>query len=55
MKSRYCFNPSITQKIGRRLTLAERWRRWRINRDERLNSPDVYTVTGYHQAIYPHK
>ena len=55
MKSRYCFNPSIRQKIGHRLTIAERFRRWRFLLEERKNAPDVYTVTGYNQAIYPHK
>lgn len=49
MRSRYCFNPSIRQKIGHRLTIAERIRRWRILRENRKNAPDLYPVTGYYR------
>lgn len=55
MKSRYCYNPSITRQIGHRLTIAERFRRWKFLREERKNAPDVYTVTGFRQAILPNK
>lgn len=49
MKSRYCFNPSINRKIGRTLTLAERFRRWKHFREERKNGPDLFPVTGYYR------
>ena len=55
MKSRYCYNPSINQKIGRRLTIAERFHRWKVLREERKNVPDVFTVTGFRHPIYPTK
>lgn len=47
-KSRYCYSPAVICRISRRLTLADRWRRWRKRREE----PDVYRVTGYNQPIW---
>ena len=55
MKSRYCFNPSVSRQIGHRLTVAERFRRWRYLRELHRNAPDLFLVTGFCQPIYPKK
>lgn len=51
MKSRYCYCPMTAKKIGRRVTLMDRFRRWRNRKDR----PDVFQVTGYYNAYYPGK
>ena len=51
MKSRYCYCPMTAKRIGRRVTLADRVRRW-LRRPEK---PDIFTVTGYNEPIYPSK
>ena len=53
--SRYIFCPMTSKHIGRRATLAYRFRRWRKERKDRKNAPDVYQVIGYRQPIYPGK
>jgi hypothetical protein len=55
MKSRYCYNPMTSKRIGQRLTIADRFRRWKREREERRNWPDVFMVTGYNPPIYPGK
>ena len=47
-KCRYCYSPAVIGKISHRLTLADRWRRWRNRRKE----PDVYMVTGFNQPVW---
>ena len=47
MTGRYVFTPAVVGKIGRRVTLADRFRAWKIHREERRNRPDIFTVTGY--------
>ena len=51
MKSRYCYNPMTPKKVGRRVTIATRIRRYLRKRDQ----PDVYEIIGYCAPIYPHK
>ena len=55
MKSRYCYSPMAGKKIGRRVTMMDRFRRWKNERENRKNDPDVYRVTGFFQPIYPGK
>ena len=45
-KCRYWAAPEVYKKLGRRVTLADRFRRWRNRRDV----PDVYPVTGFFPA-----
>lgn len=52
-RGRYIYTPAAGRKIGRRLTLIERIRRWRLLR--RQETPDVYMVTGYCQPVYPRR
>lgn len=51
MTSRYCNNPAVFGRIGRRVTLIERIRR----RFRRVEQPDVYEIIGYCAPIYPGK
>ena len=53
MKSRYCYNPMATRKIGRRVTLMDRLHRAMAKR--RQAQPDVFEIIGYCAPIYPHK
>ena len=55
MKSRYCYCPMAGKKIGRRVTIMDRFRRWKRNRENRKNAPDVYQVAGFYPPIYPGK
>lgn len=53
MKSRYCYCPMTSRRIGKRLTLWER-----IKRDFRKASkprPDVFQICGYNQPMFPGK
>lgn len=47
MKSRYCYCPMTSGRIGRRTTLIEKFRRWQIERQQRREQPDIFTITGY--------
>ena len=47
-KSRYCYNTAVFKKIGRRLTLADRFRRWRNRREE----PDQYGFAGFNPPVW---
>lgn len=51
MKSRYCMNPAVFKRIGRRLTVMERIRR----RFRRVEEPDVFPICGYNAPIFPGK
>ena len=55
MKSRYCYSPMAGKKIGRRVTMMDRFRRWKNERENRKDESDVYRVTGFFQPIYPGK
>lgn len=50
-KCRYCYSPAVIGRIGRRLTIADRFRRWRYRRE----NPDLMIVTGYFPPVYPRK
>lgn len=51
MKSRYCYCPMTAKRIGRRLTMLERLRRWLKAKP----TPDLFMVTGFEAPIYPTK
>ena len=51
MTGRYVNCPAVYRKLGRRVTLMDRIRRW-LHRPE---SPDVYEIIGYCAPIYPGK
>lgn len=53
MTSRYCYCPMTSKKLGRRVTLADRFRRWKAQR--RMPKPDVFPVTGFNAPVYPGK
>lgn len=55
MRSRYCYCPMAGKKLGRRITIADRFRKWKIEREALRNYPDVYMVTGYNAPVYPKK
>ena len=55
MTGRYCYCPMTAKRIGHRMTIADRFRRWqRIRRDAR-NAPDLYPIGGYYPRVYPGK
>ena len=51
MRSRYCYCPMTSKRIGRRVTILDRIRR-ALARNEK---PDVFPVVDYWPAIYPAK
>ena len=51
MKSRYCYCPMTAKRIGRRVTLLDRIRRWRVRRE----NPDMFMVTGFNAPVFPGK
>ena len=51
MKCRYCYNPMTAKRIGRRVTLMSRIRKWLY----KPANPDLYRVTGFEAPIYPSK
>lgn len=55
MKSRYIYCPMTSKRIGRRVTLADRFRKWIYERKKRRNEPDVFMVTGFYPPVYPEK
>lgn len=55
MTSRYCYCPMTAKRIGRRMTLMDRFRRWKKNRENLRNEPDLYMVTGFYRPVYPGK
>lgn len=50
MTSRYCYCPCTAKKIGRRVTLRTRLKRYFKRRRE---EPDIFPVVGYFQPVYP--
>lgn len=50
-KSRYCYSPMTSKRIGKRVTILDRIRRNRA----RVKSPDVFPICGYNAPIYPGK
>lgn len=48
-KCRYCYSPAVIGKIGQRLTIMDRIRRWRNRRE----NPDLMVVTGFFPPVYP--
>ena len=55
MTCRYVFYPMTAKRIGRRMTIAERFRSWQRQRRLCKDTPDVYPVTGYYPPVYPGK
>lgn len=55
MTSRYCYCPMTAKRIGRRVSLLGRFRRWKRIRQEMRNAPDLYPVGNYNAPIYPGK
>jgi len=51
MKSRYIYCPMTSKRIGRRLTVMDRIRRWLRG----TNRADVYQVTGFFPPVFPGK
>lgn len=50
MTSRYVYCPMTSKRIGRRVTIMSRIRRW-LNRRE----PDMFPIIGYNGPVYPGK
>ena len=55
MTSRYCYCPMTSKKLYQRVTIMDRFRRWKKKREDRRNAPDLFMVTGYNAPIYPGK
>lgn len=55
MTGRYCYCPMTAKRIGRRMTLADRFRRWQRIRRNRKNGPDMFPISGYGAPVYPGK
>lgn len=51
MTSRYVFCPMTSKRLGRRLTLTERIRKY----FKKEVKPDVFPICGYNAPIYPGK
>lgn len=51
MTSRYCNCPMVFKKLGRRITLMDRIRRW-LRKEV---APDVYPICDYNPPVYPSK
>ena len=49
MKSRYIYCPMTAKRIGRKVTVLDRIRRWY----HKPKKPDLYMVTGFNAPIYP--
>lgn len=55
MTSRYCYCPMTARRIGRRMTLADRFRRWQRIRRDRRRQPELFPVGNYYAPVYPDK
>ena len=55
MTSRYVYCLQVYGKIGRRVTLAERVRRWFRQRRNRQEEPDVFPIVGCFAPVFPGK
>ena len=52
MKSRYCYCPMTAPKIGRRMTLADRFRSWQRDRKRKTTG---YPFGDYYSPVHPGK
>ena len=52
MKSRYCYCPMTAKRIGRRMTIADRFRSWIRDRRSRA---EAYPFGDYNAPVYPGK
>lgn len=52
---RYIYCPMTAKRIGKRMTIADRIRRWQRIRRERKHEPDLFLATGYARPVYPGK
>ena len=50
---RYIYTPMTAKRLGRRVTLIDRVRRWYAVRH--TPRPDLMIVTGYFNPVYPRK
>lgn len=48
---RYSYCPMTSKRLTMRITLADRIRAWKCERERRRETPDVYMVTGYYDPI----
>ena len=55
MTCRYVYCPMTAKRIGRRMTIADRFRRWQRIRRDRREMPDVYMAGNYYPPVYPGK
>lgn len=55
MTSRYCYCPATAKRIGRRMTLADRFRRWQRIRRDRRKQPELFQFGNYYAPVYPCK
>lgn len=51
MVSRYVYCPMTSKRLGRRVTLMDRLRRW-LRKPEEL---DMYPICDYNAPVYPGK
>ena len=52
---RYIYCPMTAARIGRRMTIADRFRRWQRIRRDRKQEPDLFMISGYARPVYPVK
>lgn len=55
MTGRYVYCPMTAKRIGRRMTIADRFRSWQRKRQIRKAEPDMFMVTGFYPPVYPGK
>lgn len=44
---RWVFTPMTRSRIGFKKTLRDRFMGWKIHREQRRDTPDIFRVTGY--------
>ena len=49
MTSRYVYCPMTAKRLGRRVTIADRLRRWWANKHR--EEPDVFPIVGYFTPV----
>lgn len=54
-KCQYCESPAIFGNICRRVTLRERFRKWRIDRRWSRETVDVFQVTNFYRSGFSGK
>lgn len=55
MTGRYCYCPMTAKRIGRRMTIADRFRSWQRKRRMAREEPDLFMVTGFYPPVFPGK